>query len=722
MQTVSDDTQPKVAISDKFLLALTRLPKQQQKKAMEFVSKFRQDPRATGINYEKINDARDSNYRSVRIDQCYRGIVRAPDKGSVYLLLWVDKHDAAYDWARRHTCEVHPGTGTLQIYESVEVDVPVQIPQALPVSESQPSPFETRLQPLFTLNDEQLNLIGVPESMMPCIQGLISEEALEAIELRLPVEAYEALYLLAAGTSWEDIAADCEARKERAVDVDDIEAALSRSSTQRQFWVIDDEMELQQILNAPLDRWRVFLHPSQRKLVERSWNGPVRVLGGAGTGKTVVAMHRARWLVRNLLKGNEKVLFTTFTVNLATDIAANLRKICTSEELERIEVKHIDGWVSEFLRREHYPHTIVYESSSSAYRRIWQHALTLTPALGLPDSFYREEWERVILPQRVNSKSEYFKASRIGRGVALNRKQRADIWSVFEEVRTQLHHQGLKTFEDATLDAVDLLSQRDVRLPYGTVIVDETQDMGPQALTLIRQLVPEAENDLFLVGDGHQRIYRRKTAMSHCGIKIVGRSRKLKINYRTTEETRRFACSVLEGVAVDDLDGGEDQQHDYCSLTHGSQPIIRGYADVFSEQQGIEQDIQDLLGEGIEGRDICIATRTRKRRDALAEYLSSKGVTTVLLNQQTDNRNMEGIRLATMHRVKGLEFRYMFLAGINKDVVPLRIAVGNTEDPVELQQNELNERALLHVAATRAVQGLYVSYSGMASELLEVGS
>ncbi|MCP4212579.1 MAG: UvrD-helicase domain-containing protein, partial [Halieaceae bacterium] len=223
------------------------------------------------------------------------------------------------------------------------------------------------------------------------------------------------------------------------VDADDLAAALQRPHSQRRFHVVDDEAELQQMLDAPLEQWRVFLHPSQRKLVERDWNGPVRVLGGAGTGKTVVAMHRARWLVRNRLGPDERVLMTTYTRNLAMDIEANLRKICNTGEMGRIDVINIDALVSRFLKRENQPTNIKYPGDQ-AFDRCWDKALQFASGeLDLPDSFYREEWERVVLPQRVNSQQEYFHASRIGRGVPLSRKQRASIWKVFEEARFQLH-------------------------------------------------------------------------------------------------------------------------------------------------------------------------------------------------------------------------------------------------------------------------------------------
>lgn len=716
---------PTVAISQDFMMAFAKIPKAQQKKVIEFVTKFRHDPRSPGINYETINDARDASFRSVRIDQAYRGIILKPDQGDVFVLLWVDKHNDAYSWATSHTCQVHPETGTLQVFETqtaeqsavtARPELELEAPSApLPSAVSVPIEAEEHRPPLFELTEAELLSLGVPSDLVSAVQELSSEEQLEAMEKLLPVEAFEALYLFAAGTPWEDIEQEYAAKKEAPVDPTDIAAALERPESQRSFYVVEDELELHEMLQAPLERWRVFLHPSQRKLVDRHWNGPVRVLGGAGTGKTVVAMHRVRWLARNSLIGaDERILFTTFTANLATDIEQNLKKICRPEELERIEVKHIDRWVSEFLRRNKYPHRIVYEDRDKEYGDIWDLSLQLAPAaLGLPETFYKEEWQRVVLPQRVMTKAEYFKASRAGRGVPLSRKQRGEIWPIFEELRVQLHQKGLRPFEDATLDAIDILGSQDIRLPYRSIVVDEAQDMGPQALTLIRHLVQEQPDDLFIVGDGHQRIYRRKTTMGQCGIKIVGRSRKLRINYRTTEETRRFATAVLEGVPVDDLDGGEDTTGDYRSLLHGRKPEVRGFADQSAEHQWLINQIKSLTDGGVETHDICVVARTRRLRDQAGEAIADASVKTCTLeHQQSDNRAIEGVRVATMHRVKGLEFHYIFIASANNGVIPLRQAMSGTEDPVEARQSELNERALLHVSATRAIKQLFVSWSG----------
>jgi len=247
-------------------------------------------------------------------------------------------------------------------------------------------------------------------------------------------------------------------------------------------------------------------------------------------------------------------------------------------------------------------------------------------------------------------------------------------------------------------------------------VVDEAQDMGPQALTLIRQLIPAQADDLFIVGDGHQRIYRRKTTMGQCGIKIVGRSRKLRINYRTTEETRRFATAVLEGVSVDDLDGGIDGTNDYRSLLHGREPQVRGFDNRDEELRWVVDQIKKLIDDGAETQDICVVSRTRRIRDQAGEAIGGAGLATCTLeHQQSDNRAVEGVRLATMHRVKGLEFHFVFITCANDGIIPLKQAMSGTEDPVEARQSDLNERALLHVSATRAVKQLFVSYSGQPS-------
>lgn len=698
-----------VAVASDFLTAFSRIPRQQQAKVLDFVNKFRADPTQPGINYEKIQRAKDPNLRSVRIDQSYRGVVLKPEKGNVYVLLWVDKHDDAYAWAEHKVYTIHPETGSLQIIDVQEGTSPTQ-------------PVGPEAGLFADIRDRHLLRLGVPEMLLPLIRKIKTQEELDHLSAQLPQEAYEALFFLASGYSLEEVFREMEKPAEvpPAVDTSDYAAALENPDSRRRFFVVEDDLELTAILSAPLEKWRVFLHPSQRRLVERDWSGPVRVLGGAGTGKTVAAMHRAKWLAQHVFTGvNNRILFTTFTRNLAADIRENLLKICSEEAMRRIEVVNLDKWVSDFLHRYGYPHEIDYGERTAS---LWEQALNIAPSdVQLPASFYREEWERVIQPQGVSSLEEYIKASRIGRGVQLNRSGRKAVWPVFEEYRVLLNEHHLREGDDAMRDARLLLETKGDILPYRAIVVDEAQDMGTQAFRLLRQILPggDHQNDLFIVGDAHQRIYRHKVVLGQCGVNIRGRSRKLRINYRTTDETRRWATNLLEGVNIDDLDAGLDDQKGYKSLLHGLAPTIRHFPSFRDEIDFISQYLRQVENEGESLSAVCLVARTNELIKQYESALREKGCQTYLVRRsEAEDRNMPGLRLATMHRVKGLEFDRVIIAGVNEGIVPYAGAGSDSTDPTVQREFDVRERALLYVAATRAKKEVVVTSFGKASRLL----
>lgn len=705
-----------VAISADFLTAMMNLPRAQQKKVNQFVNKFRNDPRNAGINYEKIHDAANPYMRSVRIDQTYRGIILQPEHGDIYILLWVDHHDEAYDWARRHQCKIHPSTGAIQLFQT-QTKIVEKIEQKVEKVEAE---VPTRLFENYSI--DQLVKLGLPEEFEKKAFSLTSLEQLQSIEKELPVDAYEALYMIASGLSYDEVLTDYNDNlSNEDIDVDDYAAAIERNGSKRRFVLVDDE-ELQKMLDAPLEKWRVFLHPSQRKLVERNWNGPMRVLGGAGTGKTVVAMHRAKWLASQIVEtSNKKILFTTFTKNLAADINVHLGQICTKAELERIEVINIDAWVGKFIRRHDYKYQVIFTNDRNPKRiKCWQFALqNMSSELSLSEIFYQEEWQLVVQEQNINSLKEYIKAKRTGRGTRLNRKERMMIWPVFEEYQLQLSHMNLREMTDATKDCLETIITKNIKPLYESVIVDEGQDMGTHSYKLLRVLVEESANDIFIVGDGHQRIYRNKVVLGRCGINILGRSKKLRINYRTTEETRRMAVSVLEGISVDDLDDGKDDNTGYVSLMHGASPEQNNYLSFNEEVDSIIEVIESLVAADAKLSEICLVARTNGLRDDYSRALNKSGFQTYEIKTNgAEDRNFDGIRVATMHRVKGLEFQHLFVAGVNEGTVPLGVV--QSDDPVEVREFELSERALLHVAMTRAIKSLVVTSYGTPSKFLNV--
>ena len=576
---------PTVAISTDFLTAYAALPRQKQGKVTEFFNKFRNDPMHPGINFEKINEGIDKNICSVRIDDTYRGIVVREPESNVYILLWVDHHDEAYAWAKRKKCSINKLTGSVQIFDVQEV---IEEQKAI----DEPALFAN-------ISDEVFKKIGLPEEQLPMIKAIKTLEGLHLLKAAIPEEAFEGLEWLGNGFSVEEVLNTLYPETEKVeVKENDFAAALQTDTSRKSFVIVEGEEELQAIMQEPLEKWRIFLHPTQRKVVEKNFNGPARVLGGAGTGKTVVAMHRAKMLASNL-ESNEKILFTTYTKNLAEDIKDNLRKICTAEEMKRIDIINLDAWVSNFLRRQGYEYQIVYDEEVD---KAWRDAIAIAGGdLNFVENFYKDEWVKVVQAQEVYDKVSYCKASRIGRGVRLDRKVRMQIWDVFDEYQNIMNEKLQRDVETAMYECRKILENKKLTGQYTSIIVDEGQDLSPSAYRLLRSLAgDEHRNDIFIVGDSHQRIYRNKAVLSKCGINVRGRSSYLRINYRTTEEIRKFAFGLLNGVSFDDLDDDYDNGKGCQSLTHGDKPEIKEFATPEEELDYLVSRIHELETAGIE--------------------------------------------------------------------------------------------------------------------------
>lgn len=694
-----------VAFSEGYFKAVTRLTPNEQSQANRAVIQFQSDRFHSSLNFEKLTGCKDDKLCSIRVNQNIRIILAASRKDQVYLFLHIDHHDDAYQWATRRRVEINPETGALQVFTQEETALAAEPTAATSTTEAD--------YPFTRYRDRELLALGVPEPSLEGVRRIQTETDLEKAlaDEWLPKDAYDGLFMLLAGATYEEAYQESMPSPPEQVDTEDFSEALTRPETLASFAVADNEEALKAVLSQSLEKWRVFLHPAQRRLVEGKKNGPVRVLGGAGTGKTVVAMHRARWLARHQVAEGQKILFTTFTRNLATDIQHNLSKICSEEELNKIEVINLDSWVMRFLEKQGYDFGLLM--SADKEKKLWEMAYSEKPAsLDVSLNFCKEEWAQVIQPQSITSFDEYKKASRLGRGTRLNRLQRKDLWSVFEAYRQQLTDEQLKEVDDAYRDARSLLeappevSQLKSVPAYTSILVDEAQDMGTQAFMLLRALIPQQPNDLFIVGDGHQRIYgKNKVVLGQCGIDIRGRSARLKVNYRTTDETRKLAVSLLEGVSVDDLDAGEDNQRFYHSLVHGPEPEIQCFANLQEQAEAIKKKLSET-GEAL--GDCCVVLRTRKELMQLETALTGLGIDCRQLDGKPVESNPNKLNLATMHRVKGLEFELIFLASANQGLVPLDYVINSASDEVTRRQKENEERSLVYVSLTRARKQAFV--------------
>ncbi|MCR5085017.1 MAG: UvrD-helicase domain-containing protein [Succinivibrionaceae bacterium] len=711
----------RMAICGSFIEAMMDLPRKMQKQTKEFIESFPSRCQSGGINYEKINDAACKGYRSARVNDNYRVILNHPDEGNVYLLMWVDSHEEAYRWARRHACEVNPHTDAIQVYET-DTSAPAPAPAG-----RGPGSAGT---PIFGVYGEAALLrLGVPEARLPLVLSLTDRDGLSRCQHLLPADSYECLCWLADGEPL-DMVMQVYAPPPAAEGGDAWDRSLGSPATRRSFRVIADGADLGEVLEASLEAWRIFLHPEQSRLVhQRRSDSPTLVRGAAGTGKTVVAMHRAVELIRREdWPQGRKLLFTTFTRNLALDLRGLLSRLCTAEEMGRIEVTNLDAWVLRFMRQQGLGQEFAYERGEG-YRECWKEALALRPG-DLSAAFCHEEFRRVVLPQGIGSAEEYLRAGRRGRGQPLGRRERQGLWPVFARMREALASRSLITFDDACHHCARLLAANPGLCRYGAVVVDEAQDLGEAALRLIASLGQGANPDplargaeprVFLVGDGQQRIYPRVASLRACGLNVRGvRSHRLRVTYRTTEEIRRRAQAVLEGVACSDMDEGVEIQRGAVALRHGEPPVTAALATRDEELRFIAARIQEALA--LRGRDggalyqpgdICVAARTNEWAKGYAEGLAGQGIGTTLLGRDSsDDPAGGGVRVATMHRIKGLEFKVVIIAGASSGRVPLEAPPREGDDADRALEDARIERSLFYVAATRARDLLAVTCHG----------
>lgn len=670
---------PQVALSDSFLTALARLPKPIQKKVREFTSKFRENPTSAAINYESLHAMRDPKVRTVRIDQSYRGVVVHPPTGNLYMLVWVDNHDEAMDWAKHKVFDINATTGAIQV-------VDMQFVTQVATATAAPAPAPAAPGLFAALTNDDLLRTGLPPVLVPAVRAVVRDEELEKLQPYLPQEAFEALYLVAAGYELDRAIRESSRppiAEPKTVDTTDFAAAMEKPATRRQFRLVESDEELLEMLDSSIDRWRVFLHPNQEAIVRTTFRGPARVLGGAGTGKTVVAMHRARHLAR--LYPGEKILFTAFNRNLAQNIAGLLSTLCGPER-SRIEVTNIHSWAMKYAGATWGTVTIVTPPQA---KQCWEAALSGRAALGWGQADYEAEWRDVIQFWGVSTRDEYLKASRAGCARTLKRAERVVIWEGLSAFRAELDRRKLADWPDLVRKVRKHVEETGAR-PFRAIVVDEAQDIDAEQWRLLRALAPDEENNLFITGDAHQRIYGKPITLSQFGINIRGRSHRLKINYRTTEQVLRWATKLLGDGEVDDLDGGSDNTVGYRSLYSGPEPDVRTFTSPGAEAQFLVDRVRELAAEA-PAEEIVIVARRKSRVNAYASALDGAGIAHAILDGDSDSVG-PGVRVATMHRVKGLDFTHVIMHRAK--------SASDARDP--------RERNLDFVAATRCRKTLTV--------------
>lgn len=673
-------------IADTFTAAFNRLSGQDQKAVKASVFDLQMDPTGNGLQLHRLDKSKDPNFWSARVNRDVRLIVHKT--GDSMLVAYVDHHDDAYAWAERRRIEAHPRTGAVQIVEVRERVEEVAQPDTFDFATPEPSATSAPQRQIFsTLDDDALLSAGVPADWLSDVRAA-TEDGFFILADHLPAEASEALL---------EYAATGQLPKPLLLRAD----PFAHPDALRRIRPIADQDELEQALAFPWEKWGVFLHPSQRDLVDRSFGGAARVAGSAGTGKTIVAIHRAVRLARE--KPDARILLASFSQPLADALAKKLLVLApdTGGIVPRITTASFQGIAEQMFQLEHGVRPRI--ATDAVLRERIAAAVQDAALKGFSDRFLLSEWANVIDAWGIDSFDTYASVSRMGRKSRLGPNQRQRLWPVFEAVRNALAAERYTTWATVFTDLADVLAGAS-RKPFDHVLLDEAQDLAPAELRFFAALAPGGDDALFLAGDMGQRIFQHPYSWASLGVDVRGRSHTLRVCYRTSQQIRKVADHLLPTV-LRDVDGLEDERRGIVSVFDGPPPQVEIFATVAEETAAVASAVAGWLAEGVAAHEIGIFVRTidlvARARQALVDLPEANLITT-----------------APMNLAKGLEFRAVAVMACDQGILPLDERVADAADEAELDEIYETERRLLYVACTRAREHLLLTGVKPASEYL----
>ncbi|WP_442497236.1 3'-5' exonuclease [Methylobacter sp. sgz302048] len=682
-------------IADTFTDSLSKLTGEEQKAIKTTAFDLQLNPENPGFSFHKLDRAKDKSFWSVRVNTDIRIIVHKTQNS--LLLCYVDHHDKAYAWAERRKLETHPKTGAAQIVEIRERVEEVVVPKYIESLIAKPA------KPLlFTkYSDDQLLGYGVPQEWLGDIRSADEDSILELAD-HLPAEAAEAVLDLAVGKT--------PSVAEYAEPVTD---PFQHPDALRRFRIMANAEELAQALDFPWDKWTVFLHPAQRQWVEREFKGPARVSGSAGTGKTIVALHRAVYLTRRYPEA--RVLLTSFSPTLANALRNKVKRLISQEPrlAERLEVHALDSigqrlYESNFGKCQLATADLIRELLSTASKQVEGNKFSQT--------FLFSEWQQVVDAWQLDSWEAYRDVKRLGRKTRLPEAQRQQLWAVFEQVITALNARHLLTHAAVFTQLAQHFSKQK-RFPFDFAVIDEAQDVSVAQLRFLSALGGDRANALFFAGDLGQRIFQQAFSWKALGVDIRGRSRTLHINYRTSHQIRMQADHLL-GPELSDVDGNTEDRRSTVSVFNGPQPAIQLLETAEGEIESVGQWLAKLASEGIKPHEIGVFVRSENELDRAIAAVEHSQLPFKILDEHVET--VSGyVSVCTMHLAKGLEFRAVVVMACDDEVIPSQERIETVTDDADLEEVYNTERHLLYVACTRARDHLLVTSGDVPSEFLD---
>lgn len=683
-------------IADTFIDSLARLTGEEQKAVKTTAFDLQMNPALPGMKFHKLNKAKDKRFWSVRVTDDIRLIVHKTDVCLV--LCYVDHHDDAYLWAERRKLETHPKTGAAQLVEIREMVQQITIPKY--VLEEQ---VDLDRETLFSkISDDILLSYGVPTEWLGYVREATEDTLLE-LASHLPNEAGEALLELAVGVTPPQI----------SMPIDGIQNPFQHPDAQRRFRVMNNLEELERALEYPWEKWSVFLHPAQRQLVERDYNGPVRVSGSAGTGKTIVALHRAVYLART--NPEARVLLSTFSETLGNVLHNKLRVLVGNEPriAERLEVHSLNAvgkrlYELNFGRQQIASQEQIRKFMLEACQEVDEHQFSLYILM--------KEWDDVIDAWQLETWDGYRDVLRVGKKRRLSEKQRIKLWIVFEKVRSKLASQGFVTYSFIFNELAKSMVSRKQPL-YDFIVIDEAQDISLAQLRFLAVLGGDRTNSLFFTGDLGQRIFQAPFSWKSLGVDVRGRSKTLRINYRTSHQIRTQADKLL-APELSDVDGNSEVRKGTISIFNGLEPSIMSMDNVNSEIEAVIDWLKARINEGVKAHEIGVFVRSEAELVRACTAVETTGFIFKVLDNGVETTD-GCVSISTMHLAKGLEFRAVVVMACDDEVIPSQERIEAATDESDLEEIYNTERHLLYVACTRARDYLMVSGVKPVSEFID---
>ncbi|MFB4195353.1 UvrD-helicase domain-containing protein [Streptomyces carpaticus] len=707
---------PQLALDIGFCRELDSLQKPVKKGVFRTWEKFRaltlpQLYADRGLRLESLETALDPKIRTVRIGDHWRGVVLAPEAGETFVLLKVLPHDEAIAWGAKQKASINPATRNVEIRDIGRLEELTPAVEGLAAGAPATALFAE-------FSDKELRSLGIDDDTLRRARTLTSMEQLDAFAPVLPPDQSEVLMYLATGWTvkevWKDIVAHRAVAEDVPLEPGDFESAIRRTSSR--IALVTAPEELSAILDQPFSAWRVFLHPTQHRIAYRSgYSGPAQISGGPGTGKTVVALHRVKYLLGQLAK-DERILLTTYTKPLENALRSGLRQLVEDRAaVDRVDICTVDSFAHRVITRS--GTRPLKPVSGEVEESYWQRVVDELQLSWTPQ-FLAQEYRHVILAQDIENETAYRNASRRGRGSALHPNRKPEVWRAVQRFTELLADKGLCTYPQRAALAARLL--RESGPPYRHVVVDEAQDLHPAQWRTLRAAVAEQPDDLFIAGDPHQRIYDSKVSLKAVGISVAGRSARLRKNYRSTQEILGWATALLIGRPVGELAGSghEDTLADCRSALRGTVPVTAAARDAEQELDQLVKQLRGWLSAGVAAEEIGVTTRFNRAVETVLARLRREDIPARSL--RSEGTGAKGaVAVGTMHAFKGLEFRCVAVHGARQGAVPFPKAVTPPEvDRVQHDTDLMAERCLLFVAATRAREQLYVSWTGTPSEFL----